>query len=351
MNETVTNGALSACIRRARLVNWADHLPAIRRVRIGRGFQFFGPNGKRIRNVETLSRIRKLAIPPAWTNVRICPLSTGHLQATGRDARGRKQYRYHERWTTVRDETKFNRLIHFVKALPKIRARVRSDLKLPGMPRDKVLATVVHLLETTLIRIGNEEYARTNHSFGLTTLRNKHARIRKDEIIFEFRGKSGICHQVTVGDRRIAAIVKRCQEIPGQELFQYLDEAGKRRPVGSSEVNEYLRSAAEGEYTAKDFRTWGATLLAARAFYELPISDSQAELKRNVNRAIAAVARRLGNTVSVCRKCYIHSAIVDSYVDGALLQRLRFPVKPSRQRAANLSGEEIAVLRMLRKCV
>jgi DNA topoisomerase-1 len=339
-----------ATAKQARLRYWTDDEPAIRRVRSGTGFHYLSPRGQTITDEKTLARIRQLAIPPAWTEVRICPSPVGHLQATGRDVKGRKQYHYHDRWREVRDETKFDRLIAFAAALPRIRRRVQQDLKLPGLPRDKILATVVRLLETTLIRVGNDEYVRENRSFGLTTLRNPHARVRKDDIHFEFRGKSGVQHCVTIRDRRLAQIVKRCQEIPGQELFQYLDEEGKRHPIDSAAVNEYLQAASDGPFTAKDFRTWGATVLAARAFHELPAGKSQAETKRHLTQAVEAVACQLGNTATVCRKCYIHSAILETYLNGTLAQTLTLPPRTgNRPSNSRLTPEEHAVLRWLQK--
>ena len=325
-------------------------MKSIRRLPSGRGFRYCSHRGRPLTDERTLERIRSLAIPPAWTDLKICPSPRGHLQATGRDAKGRKQYRYHERWRTTRDETKFDWLIDFATALPRIRRRVERDLRLPGLPRDKILATVVRLLETTLIRVGNDEYARTNQSYGLTTLRNRHVHVRKAEIQFEFRGKSGVKHCVSVDDRRLARIVKRCKQIPGHNLFQYLDEDGKRHPIGSTEVNDYLRDAARGEYTAKDFRTWGATLLAARAFHVLPIAKTKGKRSRDIARAVQEVARQLGNTAAVCRKCYIHSAIIESYLDGSLPQALRLPKTSEMEHTGTkLTLEEVAVLDWLRK--
>jgi DNA topoisomerase I len=278
------------------------------------GFKYVGLNGKVVRKAAELKRIRSLAVPPAWTDVWISPLADGHLQATGRDARRRKQYRYHARWRVVRDETKYGRMLAFAKALPRIRRRVSQDLALPGLPRDKVLATVVRLLETTRIRVGNQEYARANDSFGLTTLRTRQVRINGSTMSFRFRGKSGVQHDVALNDRKLATIVRRMRDLPGYELFQYVDEAGERRAVDSADVNEYLRSAAGEEFTSKDFRTWAGTVLAAQALHECG--------KNQLKHAIARVARQLGNTPAVCRKCYIHPAVIDAYLEDRLTQTM-----------------------------
>jgi DNA topoisomerase-1 len=319
-----------------------DGGPGIRRARAGKGLRYVGPDGKAVRDRDTLRRIRALAIPPAWTDVWVCPAPNGHLQATGKDARGRKQYRYHPRWRAVRDETKYHRLIAFGLALPKIRARVEQDLAQAGLPRGKVLATVVRLLETTLIRVGNEESARANGSFGLTTLRDRHVQVEGTNLRFSFRGKSGVRHDVAVTDRRLARVVRRCQDLPGHELFQYLEE-GQPHAVDSADVNEYLHEIAGEEFTAKDFRTWAGTVLAARALRELPAVGSQTQAKHNVVRAIEAVARRLGNTKAVCRKCYVHPAVLDAYRDGTLLRALGGRVEH------DLPAEEAAVLAFLRE--
>jgi DNA topoisomerase-1 len=325
-----------------------DDRPGIRRVRSGKGFRHVGPDGKTVRDPAVLRRIRSLVIPPAWTDVWICPTANGHVQATGTDARGRKQYRYHPRWREVRDETKYHRMIAFGQALPRIRARVEKDLKLPGLPRAKVLAAIVRLLETTLIRVGNDEYARTNHHYGLTTLLDQHARISGSTIHFSFRGKSGVRHTVDLNDRRLARVVRSCQDVPGQELFQYLDEDGAGHTVGSADVNEYLHEVAGEEFTAKDFRTWAGTVLAARALQEFEAFDSKTQAKRNIVRAIEEVARRLGNTRTVCRKCYVHPAVLDAYLDGTLLQTLRQRVeKELTGSLSKLRPEEAAVLAFL----
>lgn len=295
-----------------------DAAPGIARRRHGSGFCYRAPDGRDVRDRATLARIRSLAIPPAWREVWICPRADGHVQATGRDARGRKQYRYHARWRDVRDESKYDRVGPFARALPRLRRRVRADLARPGLPREKVLATVVRLLETTFMRVGNEAYARENDSYGLTTLRGKQVRVRGSRLRFEFRGKSGVQHRIEVSDARLAAIVRRMQDLPGEELFCYLDEAGETRVVESADVNAYLREAAGESFTSKDFRTWAGTLLAARALRALGPPASAAEAKRNVVQAVEAVARQLGNTKAVCRKCYIHPAVLAGYEDGTL---------------------------------
>ena len=296
-----------------RYVN--DSQPGIARLRSGGGFRYVGPDGKAIKDEKTLERIRKLVIPPAWENVWICTRDDGHLQATGRDARKRKQYRYHARWREVRDETKYGRMLAFSKALSRIRRRVTQDLGLPGLPRNKALATVVRLLETTRIRVGNEEYARENASFGLTTLRTKQVQVRGSTMNFRFRGKSGVHHSVELSDAKVARIVRRMRDLPGYELFQYVDEGGETRAVDSGDVNEYLKEISGEEFTSKDFRTWAGTVLAAEALRELdpPVN------KRQLTQAIESVARQLGNTPAVCRKCYIHPAVIDTCMAGRLV--------------------------------
>jgi DNA topoisomerase-1 len=339
-----------AAAKAAGLRYVTDDAPGIRRVRAGKGFRYVGPDGKAIRDAETLARIRSLAIPPAWADVWICPSPHGHLQATGRDDRGRKQHRYHPRWREVRDETKYHRLIAFARALPRLRRRAEKHLRLPGLPREKVLATILRLLETTLIRVGNEEYAKHNHSFGLTTLRDRHADIEGSRVSFHFRGKSGVEHAVDLHDRRLARVVQQCQDLPGQELFQWVDEDGQQHVVDSADVNEYLRELAGEDFTAKDFRTWAGTVLAARALQEFEAFDSQAQAKRNVVRAIEDVARRLGNTRAVCRKCYVHPAVLDAYLDGSLVETLRQRVEGEiKKELAGLRPEEAAVLAFLQE--
>ena len=326
----------------------SDTSPGVIRKRRGQGFYYVNPAGKILRDPSSMRRFKSLVIPPAWENVWICPDPDGHLQATGRDARGRKQYRYHSRWQQVRDGTKYDRMLIFGNLLPKIRKRVAKDLAIPGLSRDKILATIVRLLETTLIRVGNEEYARTNESFGLTTMRDRHVKVNGHSLRFEFRGKSGIRHAVDLTDRRLARIVKESQDLPGYELFQYIDDQGARRSIDSSDVNAYLQRIAGQEFTAKDFRTWAGTVLAAQALQECRTFQSTAQAKRNVVSAIEAVAKRLGNTKTVCRKCYVHPEIVNAYMDGTLLQSLCRRVKSELTRSCrDLPRDELVVLTCL----
>jgi DNA topoisomerase-1 len=337
-----------AAARAAGLRYVHDSQSGIRRERIGEQLRYTGPDGTPVEDEATLARIKALAVPPAWTDVWICPHPNGHLQATGRDAKGRKQYRYHPKWRNVRDEVKYERMISFGKALPAIRREVDRALRLPGLPREKVLATIVYLLEATMMRIGNDEYARENGSFGLTTLRNRHVRIDGSDVEFRFRGKSGVYQQVRVHDRRLAKIVQRTRDLPGQELFQYIDDEGQTHSVGSADVNDYLRAISGEDYTAKDFRTWSGTVLAALALREFERFDTQAQAKKNVVRAIESVAKKLGNTPSICRKCYVHPAVIESYLDGAALQVLR--ARASEELATDLHAlqpEEAAVLALL----
>jgi DNA topoisomerase-1 len=287
-------------------------------MRSGRGFRYVDAAGRAVRDRATLDRIRRLAIPPAWTGVWICPSALGHLQATGRDAKRRKQYRYHARWRVVRDGAKYGRVAAFARRLPALRTRVAHDLRTRGLGKRRVVAAVVGLLEATLIRVGNEEYARHNRSFGLTTLRDRHASVSGSHLRFRFRGKSGRVHEVHILDRRLVTVVRRCQELPGQALFQYLDERGRRRTVGSADVNRYLRHATGADFTAKDFRTWAGTVLAASELCGLGAPSGGAQARRNVSKAVRGVAVRLGNTPAICRRSYIHPAIVDAYSHGAL---------------------------------
>ncbi|HEY7509179.1 MAG TPA: DNA topoisomerase IB [Vicinamibacteria bacterium] len=326
-----------------------DDAPGIRRVRRGKSFAYVRPDDRPLRDRQDLARIRSLVIPPAWTDVWICTSPKGHLQAVGRDARGRKQYRYHPRWRESRDEAKYGRMVAFGKTLPKIRARVEDDLARPALPREKVLAAVVRLLERTLIRVGNQEYARANRSFGLTTLRSHHVDVAGGRMRFQFRGKSGKQHEIGIQDLELSRIVRRCQELPGQELFQYLDERGHRRSVKSEDVNRYLRAVCGQPFTAKDFRTWGGTVRAAFALAACEPVSALARARQNVARAIEEVSRRLGNTPSICRKCYVHPAVVESYMDGVLAAALGRRRKPSRRAVAGLSPHESAVLRLLEK--
>ena len=334
----------------ARLRYMTDAKPGITRVREGDGFAFRDVDGSTITDEETVARIRKLAIPPAYTDVWICRAANGHLQASGRDARGRKQYRYHAQWRQVRDEAKYARMLVFGRVLPRIRKRVDDDLARHGMPREKVLAAIVRLLETTLMRVGNEEYARTNKSFGLTTLRNRHVKVAGAKLTLDFKGKHGVDHHIDLSDRRLAAIVRRCQDMPGQDLFQYIDADGERHGVESDDVNDYLRDVSGEEVTAKDFRTWAGTNLAAMALRGLEAFDSQAAAKKNVLRAVESVSRRLGNTPAICRKCYIHPAIFEGYLDGSLADGLRARAEEVLdQPGSGLSAEEVAVAAFLSK--
>jgi DNA topoisomerase-1 len=324
----------------------ADAMPGIRRKRAGRGFTYTGPDGKRLEDAEALARIRGLAIPPAWTDVWICPTSNGHLQATGRDARGRKQYRYHDGWRKARDETKFGHLRDFGMALSKIRRRVDRDLRLPGLPRERVLATVVRLLDISFMRVGNSSYARQNDSYGLTTLRDRHVVIRGGNLRFEFRGKGGKLHTLSVEDGRLARVVKRCRDLPGYELFQCLDD-GERRPVDSGDVNDYLREIGGEEFTAKDFRTWAGTVLAARELAERDPPRSKRQATRDINEAIEAVGHQLGNTRAIARKSYVHPEVIESFTDGSL-HSLWAQDLPKRPRAlSRLQADEVRLMLLL----
>ncbi len=344
--EVASDPTLSA--KEAGLRYATDDKPGIQRKRAGTGFRYLDPEGRPIRDREALARIKSLVIPPAWEDVWICPMPLGHIQATGRDEKGRKQYRYHPRWRKVRDGTKYSRMMAFGRALPKIREQADRDMALPGLPSRKVLAAVVRLLEGSLIRVGNDEYAKSNHSFGLTTMRDKHVALEGATIQFAFRGKSGVHHEIDIHDRRLARIIVRCQELPGQELFQYLDENGNAQDVASADVNEYLREITGSEFTAKDFRTWAGTILAALALQEFETFDSQAQAKKNVVRAIERVAERLGNTPTVCRKCYVHPAVLDAYLDGSMIESLRKRADQEMKKSlGDLKPEEAAVLALL----
>jgi DNA topoisomerase-1 len=326
-----------------------DERPGIRRERSGRGFRYRAAEGRIIRDRHTLKRIRSLVIPPAWKDVWICPLDHGHLQTTGRDERGRKQHLYHPRWREVRDQTKYDRVMDFARALPGIRKQLSRDLARAGLCREKVLATIVRLLEVSLIRVGNDEYARDNKSYGLTTMKNRHALVRGAKIKFEFRGKSGKEHVVEVEDRRVARIVRACQELPGQALFQYVDDAGQKHDVGSGDVNDYLREIAGQDFTAKDFRTWAGTVSAAFELQQIGPVDSETEAQKNMVAAIKAVAQNLGNTPAVCRKSYIHPAIIGAYLDGSLIPKLNeWKGKPGSNSSCRLRPKEAAVLRFLK---
>jgi DNA topoisomerase I len=327
----------------------SDTTPGIARKRAGKGFSYVGPDGARISDKKEIARIRSLAIPPAYTDVWICPHPNGHIQATGRDARGRKQYRYHPRWREIRDETKFGRMLEFSQVLPVIRERVERDLSRPGLSREKVLATVVRLLECTGIRVGNDEYARANRSFGLTTLRSHHVEISGSTLRFQFRGKSGKIHDVALTDRRLARIVTHCQAIPGETLFQYVDADNVRQTVDSGDVNQYLREITSQEFTAKDFRTWAGTIQAVGALQALGPSETEREAKSAILRAIDQVAKRLNNTRAVCRKYYVHPAVFETYQAGTMLEALGNGNGTAAAAADALSAEEQAVVRLLRR--
>ncbi|MQA30866.1 MAG: DNA topoisomerase IB [Luteitalea sp.] len=337
--------ASSARVAGLRYVN-DETTPGIRRAGPKAHVRYVRADGRPVKAPAELQRIRALAIPPAWTQVWICPHTNGHLQATGRDARGRKQYRYHTRWREVRDEVKYGRLLAFAQSLPRIREQTERDLTRPHLPREKVLAAVVQLLEKTLIRVGNEEYARENGSVGLTTMRDAHAVVQRGKVRFEFRGKSGIEHAIDLDDRRLARIVKACRDLPGYELFQYVDDSGKRQEIDSADVNAYLRETTGEEFTAKDFRTWAGTVLAAQALAAIEHHKSSAEARRNVIKAIESVARRLGNTKAVCRKCYIHPAILEAYMDGGTIQTINARAAVAKAGSC-LSAEESAVVRII----
>ena len=325
-------------------------MPGIRRQGSGRSTVYLGTDGAPVTDPAVLERIRRLVVPPAWTDVWICPSEEGHIQVTARDARGRKQYRYHPRYRAVRDETKFGRMLEFSELLPGIRDHLERDLKRTGLNRRKILATVVWLLERTCIRIGNDEYARDNKSYGLTTLRRRHVAIRGSKLDFEFRGKSGVRHSHSITDRRIARIVQHCQSLPGQELFKYLDEDGRRQSVGSGDINEYLRDISGREITAKDFRTWAGTMLASSALRKLGPSTSEREAKANIVRAVDEVARRLGNTRAVCRKYYIHPVIIEAYLQGEVVVPGAEPKSTKREHpSAALRREEAAVLEFIQR--
>ncbi len=304
-----------------------DSKPGIRREKHGDAFGYLDPKGGSVEDEKTLGRIKSLVIPPAWTDVWICPQPNGHLQATGRDAKGRKQSRYHPKWRESRDETKYERMMHFAQALPRIRQHVDEDLKLHGLPRRKVLATIVSLMEQTHIRVGNQEYARENKSYGLTTMRNKHVEVHGSDVTFSFQGKSRVHHTVNLHDRRLAGIIKRCADIPGYELFQYLDKEGERHSIDSADVNEYLHEISGEHFTAKDFRTWAGSVLACAMLNELEPYSSETQAKKNVVQAIKAVASQLGNTPSVCRKCYVHPVVLEAYMGGKAVEEAGREVK------------------------
>ena len=326
----------------------SDEQPGFSRQRKGDDFEYFDTKGKPIRDEQRLLRIKRLAIPPAWSDVWICPSPNGHIQATGRDARRRKQYRYHDRWREIRDENKYDRLVNFGKALPKIRRRVKKDLALSGLPREKVLATIVQLLERSFIRVGNEEYARENKSFGLTTMQDRHVDVKGSKLRFRFRGKSGRQHEVDVTDRRIARIVSRLQDLPGQDLFQYVDDDGEVRDITSQDVNDYLREITGEDFTAKDFRTWAGTVLAAIALSAAGEFETKKQAKANVRDAIGAVAEVLGNTPAICRKCYVHPAVLEAYLKGNCINGFRPKTREALEtKGIDLASAQTGILRFL----
>ncbi|PZR75394.1 MAG: DNA topoisomerase I [Chthoniobacterales bacterium] len=328
----------------------SDDQPGYTRKNQGDDFDYFDTDGKPIRDETRLLRIRRLAIPPAYKDVWICPSANGHIQATARDARGRKQYRYHERWIEARDENKYDRMLVFGQALPKIRRRVNKDMDLAELPQNKVLATIVHLLGRTFIRIGNEEYARENKSFGLTTMQNKHVDIKGVKVTFDFKGKSGVKHEIDVDDRRLAKIIRKLQDLPGQDIFQYEDEAGERRNITSQDVNDYLREITGEEFTAKDFRTWGGTVLTAMALNAQGPVEDKAQAKKNIKDAIAAVSKILGNTPSICRKCYVHPVVLESYLNGDMIEGLKQKTEEAlSENLENLRSEEAVVMSFLQE--
>ena len=344
----------TASARSAGLRYVTDDMPGFtrqaRKTQDGVSFSYQDTEGKPLRDAQRIREIQALAIPPAYTDVWICPDPTGHLQATGRDAKGRKQYRYHPRWRTVRDDNKYERMMVFAEALPKIRKQIDQDLSRQGLPREKVLAAVIRLLETTLIRVGNDEYAKTNKSFGLTTMRDRHVKVGRKSVRFEFKGKSGVSHAIDLEDSRLARIVGRCRDLPGQELFQYLDEEDHPRDVNSADVNAYLQEVSGRDFTAKDFRTWAGTVLASMALQEFEAFDSETQAKKNIVAAIERVAERLGNTPSVCRKCYVHPEVLLAYLDGSMIATLRQRAEAELTRGlGHLRPEEAAVVALLQQ--
>ncbi|MET0531864.1 MAG: DNA topoisomerase IB [Microvirga sp.] len=334
----------------AGLLYVSDEEPGIRRKKSGKGFTYLRPDGKKVADDATLKRIKSLVIPPAYTDVWICSKANGHIQATGRDAKGRKQYRYHAAFREARESTKYEHMLEFANGLPAIRKTIDEHMSLRGLPREKVLATVVHLLENTLIRVGNEDYAKQNKSYGLTTLRDPHVKVNGGELRFQFKGKSGKTWKLQVKDRRVAKIVKACQDLPGQDLFQYLDENGERQSISSSDVNAYLKEITGRDITAKDFRTWAGTVLATLALSEFEQFDSEAKAKKNIRTAIEEVSSRLGNTPTICRKCYVHPEVFSCYLDGDLLLGIKNQVETElREDLSSLRPEEAAVLTLLQE--
>ena len=346
LSEIVTDPVEAA--EEAGLRYVSDEQPGYTRRRRGQSFQYFDTDGKLIQDEARLLRIGRLAIPPAYHDVWICPLPNGHIQATGRDDRGRKQYRYHERWRAIRDENKYDRILTFASALPKIRRRVQADLKLSELKREKVLAAVLQLLERTFIRVGNEEYARQNKSFGLTTMKDRHVKVRGKKLQFRFRGKGGKEHEIDFMDRRLAKIVRKLQDLPGQDLFQYFDEEGKLCNVTSQDANDYLREITGEDFTAKDFRTWAGTVLTAMALNAQEKFGTKKEAKSNLKNAISAAAKLLRNTPTICRKCYVHPAIVESYLNGNLIEGLQTKLDEAEE-IPDFSDDERAVLNFLNR--
>ena len=325
--------------RAAGLRYVSDRQPGLRRVKTAKGFRYVDPDGAAVRDAETLGRIKSLVIPPAWSDVWITKHTNGHLQATGRDARGRKQSRYHPHWREVRDATKYERMALFAKALPKIRDRVEHDLRRPGMPREKVLATIIRLMETTHIRVGNDEYARENGSYGLTTMRNRHVHIHGATITFDFKGKSGVHHAIDLEDKRLARIIRQCEEIPGYELFQFIDHDGNHHHLHSHDVNDYLRDITGEHFTAKDFRTWAGSVLANELLLKFEPFTTATQAKKNVVQAITAVAAQLGNTPSVCRKCYVHPAVLEAYLSGHMTPEAKEQVEEIKKEIKDVEKE------------
>jgi DNA topoisomerase-1 len=347
MNSPATTARRPArALHQVGLIYASDAELGFRRKRVRNEFIYLLPSGARLRDQCVLERIRRLAVPPAYTEVWICSHANGHLQATGRDARGRKQYRYHAHWRAVRNASKYHRMVAFAEHLPALRTQVATDLRRAGLPRRKVLAALVRLLETSLIRVGNEEYSRTNGSFGLTTLKNSHVRVRGERMQFRFNGKSGQFHNILLDDARLARILRRCQELPGQALFQFLDADGKPENIDSSDVNAYIREFTAADFSAKDFRTWAGTLLTAQALSEMHPPGTAAEAKACISAAIAEVARRLGNTPNVCRACYVHPAVPEAFTSG-LLKVPRAPQESAPLSKRGLSSQERALKRLL----
>ena len=347
-SDRTTN--VAAAIAEDGLRYVTDASPGFRRKRTGTSFSYYDKDGKRITDKAVIHRIKSIGIPPAYEFVWICPSPNGHIQATGLDARGRKQYRYHSKWRELREQNKYEHVMRFAAALPALRARVATDMKLDGLPREKVLATIVSLLEKTLIRVGNAEYAQKNRSYGLTTMRRKHVEIGRGVLRFDFTGKSGKQWKLQVEDKRIAAIVKRCAEIAGHELFKYLDDDGTSRTVDSGDVNGYIKDVTGEDFSAKDFRTWAGTVLAALALSEFKKYDSRAEAKRNVVAAIEKVAKQLGNTPAICRKSYVHPEILSAYMSGDLVKMIDAKIAQKfKQQYAKLTSDEIMVLAFLHK--